>query len=532
MRVAEFLGELAGVPFPDDGRRRAPRRARRSDAHGRSDAPRLRRLPRRRVRRAAGRARPRRSALGRSPERAARRRRAPKPRRARRSSSSPSARPEVKDRSRTSGHEREPSRVIRLAALTKKAASGSSATCSARASTEARSPDRRARRGQRLLSRGAGPRRRRGARAALPETVLAMVEARLEGSPPTRAASSAPRASSARSSGRGGVARARRLEHRPSARSARWLDELDGARARPPAPRREVPERARARLPARPRPRGRVRDAHRRRSRRSAIASPASGSSRPARPSRSSSPSTSIAAARPTRAARYFHARGAERALGANDFAARPRARRARDRAAARAARSSARSASSRPRPTTGAASRPSRSPPRARRSRSCPQASAAFCIAAGEAAIGAGRLADRATVVEVAKLLRDLAGPYATAARAIAGARVTTQLLVLGRYDLGASSSTRSSATHRARGRSDRARLASPSPAPSAGTSPATAASTSRSSASRPRASSAPAIAGTPAPSAATSATRTSSSALTPRPRARSSRRSPPPRR
>ncbi len=137
----------------------------------------------------------------------------------------------------------------------------------------------------------------------------------------------------------------------------------------------------------------------------------------------------------PDRAARYFHA-AAERALGANDFAA--VLERAKD-----AIRCDVRGE------TLGHVrlleaeahdwrGESAESLTAAREALALlPAGSAAFCIAAGEAAIGAGRLADRATVVDVAKTLRDLERPYAVAARAIAGARATTQLLVLGRYDL-----------------------------------------------------------------------------------------------
>ena len=74
--VSEFLGELFGVPFPDDEPHAAARRAQRSAADGRSDAPRVGGLVARRVRGAAGAARARGSALGRPADGAARRRRA------------------------------------------------------------------------------------------------------------------------------------------------------------------------------------------------------------------------------------------------------------------------------------------------------------------------------------------------------------------------------------------------------------------------------------------------------------------------
>ena len=65
-RVTEFLGELRRRAVSRRGQRPAARRAPGPAADGRPDAARVRGLPRRRVRRAAGRARARGSALGRS----------------------------------------------------------------------------------------------------------------------------------------------------------------------------------------------------------------------------------------------------------------------------------------------------------------------------------------------------------------------------------------------------------------------------------------------------------------------------------
>ena len=64
-RVAAFLGELAGVPFPDEDNEALRARAPEPAAHGRRDAPRLGGLARRRVRRAPGAAGARGPALGR-----------------------------------------------------------------------------------------------------------------------------------------------------------------------------------------------------------------------------------------------------------------------------------------------------------------------------------------------------------------------------------------------------------------------------------------------------------------------------------
>jgi tetratricopeptide (TPR) repeat protein len=64
---------------------------------------------------------------------------------------------------------------------------------------------------------------------------------------------------------------------------------------------------------------------------------------------------------------------------------------------------------------------------------------SAEWCIAAGDAAIAAGRLGDVVTVVATAEALSDLAPPYDVESRVIAAGRTVMQLFVLGRYDLAA---------------------------------------------------------------------------------------------
>ena len=131
---------------------------------------------------------------------------------------------------------------------------------------------------------------------ALPETVLTMVQARLEALEPE--ARRVLRAASVfgQTFWRGGVVALLAGED-SDAHVTAWLDELVRARDRQPARGDEVPRRAGVRLPPRVRRRGRVHDAHRQGPRRSVTSSPRSGSRRSARARPSCSPSTSSAAA-------------------------------------------------------------------------------------------------------------------------------------------------------------------------------------------------------------------------------------------
>ena len=160
------------------------------------------------------------------------------------------------------------------------------------------SSDRRARRRQRVLSGGADPRdRRRAARESLPDSVLGMVQARLdaEGSEAKRvlrAASGVRRALLALRGG-GAAGRRGRAGRRVATRSNAWRRASWSSRAATPEGRADAEFTLRARAGAR----GRLRDADRRRSARSATGWRARGWSRRGAATRWRWPSTSGAAA-------------------------------------------------------------------------------------------------------------------------------------------------------------------------------------------------------------------------------------------